>query len=255
MRCQRPIAIVFLTCLTAVVFAWPDVEAALWNDPVGEPRTPGEVAAGVTKSGESVGQFGRAATAPKNHSHAKESSRKKFDHGFTAEREAAALTFVTQYHPELAKLLTVLKTKEKEEYYRAVRDLFRTSERLALYREKFPDRYDLELKAWQNKSHIQLLATRLKLAPEDTKLAQQLKAALIEQNDIRVEILRQEREQQAERLERLDEQIERLQQHRELDAAKQLETLLRSVQKKMPPKKAPREAGKDGPKRTPKDTK
>jgi hypothetical protein len=239
-----------LTSLTAGAVEWTDAAAAWQADWAGESRVSGNAPAD-----ESDGRSGRAASAPKKHAPAKGSTRKKFDYGFTAEREAAALTFVRQYHPELASLLTVLKTKEKEEYHRAVRDLFRASERLALYREKFPERYDLELKAWQVKSRIQLLATRLKLTPEDTNLAHQLKSALIEQNQIRVEMLRQDREHQALRLKRLDEQIEKLQEHRELNAQRQLEALLRSVKKKPPPPQVPREAGRDGPKREQKQTK
>ena len=248
---QKTTVMVLLTLLATAVLGWQDVSGASGAEPAAGPRAPAVTPAVIKNVSEADGPSGRAATAPKKHSHAKDPSRKKFAHGFTAEREAAALTFVRQYHPELARLLRVLKTKEKEEYHRAIRDLFRTSERLAVYREKFPERYNLELEAWQNRSRIQLLATRLQLAPDDTKLAEQLKSALIEQIDIRVEILQQDREHQVERLKRLDEQIERLRKQREIDAERQLATLLRSVQKKPTPKQGPRQADKAGPKRGP----
>jgi hypothetical protein len=193
-----------------------------------------------------------AATAPTKPPAAIEASRHKADHGFTPEREAAALTFVRQHHPELAKLLATLKTKEKQEYFRAVRDLFRASERLATYREKYPERYDAELKAWQIKSHIQLVATRLKLSPEDARLREQLRSALVEQVDLRIQLLRQERQKMADRLKRLDDQIDEMQSHREDLADKQLQMFVRTVQKKPPPKRNPLETVKETGKRPPK---
>jgi hypothetical protein len=238
-----------------IVIVSPHVASACRPALAGEAGARVEVTSAPANANGSVGRTTPAAAAPKKHPRWKESTRKKVDHGFTPEREAAALTFVKQYHPELANLLTVLKVKEKEEYYRAVRDLFRTSERLALYREKYPERYDLELRAWQVKSRIQLIATKIKLTPDDTQLAQQLKSALIEQVDVRLEMLRHDREQQAARLKRLDEQIETLQSQRELNAERQLEVLLRAAQKRKPPKQDPRETGKGGPKRVPKETK
>src|SRR5687767_13810045 len=55
--------------------------------------------------------------------------------GITPEREAAVMTFVKHHHAELAELLIHLKENAPKEYERAVRDLFRTSERLAQVQE------------------------------------------------------------------------------------------------------------------------
>ncbi len=194
-----------------------------------------------------------APTVRKKDRGSKETSRPKIDHGFTPEREAAALTFVKQYHPELAKLLAALKTKERREYCRAVRDLFRHSERLAVFREKFPERYELELRAWQIKSRIQLVAARLRLSSEDTCLREQLKKSLAEQADVRIELLRQERKKMAERLEHLDDQIDEMQRQRELVAEKQLQALLRTVALKHHPKQKSQAASKEDVKRPAKE--
>src|SRR5262249_19634201 len=72
--------------------------------------------------------------------------------GITPEREAAVKTFVDQHHPELGELLVHLKENNKKEYEKAVRDLFKTSERLARTHEMDVERYDLELKLWQTQS-------------------------------------------------------------------------------------------------------
>ena len=178
---------------------------------------------------------------------------RKAEHGFTPEREAAALTFVHQYHPELARLLPILKKKDEGEYCQAIRDLFRTSERLASFREKFPDRYDIELKAWQLKSQIQLLATRLRITPDDVRLRDELKAVLLEQTEIRLRLLAEERQELAERLRRLDEQIDTLQNQKQSTADQQLQLLVRGSHKKPPLKQKPDPTGKSKPARSVKE--
>ena len=69
----------------------------------------------------------------------------------TPEREAAARTFVSRHHPELVALLDHLQTSEPKQYQRAVRELFRASERLAQFREQDEGRYALELETWKVK--------------------------------------------------------------------------------------------------------
>src|SRR5690349_8086084 len=66
----------------------------------------------------------------------------------TPEREAAALAFVQRNHAELADLLSALKTSQPEEYERAIRDIFRVTERLTTIQERDPLQYELDVAAW-----------------------------------------------------------------------------------------------------------
>lgn len=134
--------------------------------------------------------------------------------GFTPEREAAALTFVRANHPELAGLLERLKDRRPHDYEKAVRDLFRVSERLALSREMFPVRYELELKQWKLTSRIQVLSARIsmKRTPEQE---QELKRLLAEQLEVRRELLDFNLEQAANRTQMLQRDLD------DLDARKQ----------------------------------
>lgn len=145
--------------------------------------------------------------------------------GFTLGREAAAMTFVGQHHPELAELLVQLKESDVREYRRAIHDLFRTSERLAQIQEQEPARYEQELDAWKLKSRVQLLAARLRMTPGDEALRLQLKQTLLEQIDHQRARLDSERLRMAERLERLDAHLEKLQSNREQMAERQLQQL------------------------------
>jgi hypothetical protein len=253
MRFQSVRHLIFVVWLAIVVAALPGFMAAPSFHFAGQVLAQAPGPGSSTAVTDSENRSTPAPTARKKDRGSKETSRPKNDHGFTPEREAAALTFVKQYHPELAKLLAALKTKERQEYCRAVRDLFRHSERLAVYREKYPERYDLELRAWQIKSRIQLVAARLRLSSEDACLREELKKSLVEQADVRIELLRQERKKMAERLEHLDDQIDEMQQQRELVAEKQLQALLRTVAIKHHPKQKSQAASKEGVKRPAKE--
>lgn len=125
---------------------------------------------------------------------------------FTPEREAAALTFVTAHHPELAPLLAGLKLSRPNEYQRAIRKLFADSERLAHIREMQPKQYELKLREWMLESRIQLLVARLTME-RTPALEAELRTALEEQLSIHRDLLSQERDRAQQRIVALDREI------------------------------------------------
>jgi hypothetical protein len=133
---------------------------------------------------------------------------------FTPEREAAALTFVSAHHLELAPLLAHLKKSRPNEYQKAIRKLFNDSERLAHSREMQPRRYELELQEWKLSSRIELLVARLTM-DRTPALEAELRKALAEQLDVRRALLVQERERASQRLESVDKEIADLDTNRE----------------------------------------
>lgn len=143
----------------------------------------------------------------------------------TPEREAAAMTFVQQHHPELAELLVYLKRNLPKDYDKAARDLFRTSERLARLKDNGDEkRYEHELKLWQIRSRIQLLTARLRTRP-DEKLESELRSLLEQQYDLRLSQLQRERDRVAARLEKVNQQIDQLQEARQQAIDKQIRSL------------------------------
>ena len=144
--------------------------------------------------------------------------------GVTPEREAAVMKFVEQHHPELGTLLVRLKDGDRKEYDRAVRDLFRVSERLAQTHERDQSRYELELRAWQVQSRIDLLTARMRMSGGE-ELKSQLRQTLLEQHQIKQQLLQFERDRVAERLQKLDEQLKGIEQSREDIVEKQLRLL------------------------------
>jgi len=155
----------------------------------------------------------------------------------TPEREAAVLKFVQQNHPELSTLLESLKTKNEKEYQRAIRDLFRVTERLAQFHGRDNERYDVELRLWQAQSRLDLLAARLKMSDSD-ELRAQVRQSLEEVFSMRQALLRLERLRAADRVQKLDEQIATLDKSRDEFLDRQMQMLTsRSSKKEAPNKK------------------
>jgi hypothetical protein len=146
----------------------------------------------------------------------------------TPEREAAAITFVRHHHPELVDLLNQLKESKPAEYQTAIRELFQTSERLAQLREQDPQRYELELAGWKVKSRLQLLAARSAMSA-DKSFEDQLHTALAEQADIRLKLMKLERDRTADRLEKLNKNIEQYQSGEAAQIERQFEQLLKHI--------------------------
>lgn len=151
---------------------------------------------------------------------------RKTPSGMNIAREAAALAFVHEHHPELESLLASLKARQPKQYEAAIRDLFRHSERLAGFQEKDSARYELELKAWKLQSRVQLLSATVLMSPQDEAAKSKLKETLVEQLHARRELLAHERDQAAKRLKKLDAQLEKLDREAESTAEAQLQTIL-----------------------------
>lgn len=155
---------------------------------------------------------------------AKKDARPRASLAVTPEREAAVTTFVQRNHPELEDLLLYLKDSQPDEYERAVREIFRTTERLALIRERDRQQYDLEVAAWQAQSRVQLLAAKLQM-DSSPELATQLREALRLQNEARLALLKHERQKTADRLARFDTDIARVERDREAIIERQFKLL------------------------------
>lgn len=125
----------------------------------------------------------------------------------TSEHEAQALEFASKQHPELVGLISPLKASNPKEYQRAIRELFRTSERLDNIRLREPARYDLELEAWKLQSVVRLLAARL-VMESDSELQASLKDAIRKKADNRLRLMQYEKESLKSRLEQVSKEIE-----------------------------------------------
>lgn len=146
---------------------------------------------------------------------------------FTQEREAAALTFAGRHHPELVELLNHLSRHNRAEYEEAIRALFQVSEWLAGVEERDADRHLLELESWKLGSRINLLAARLTME-KSSQLEDELRTALQQQVDVRIQIMELERERLKTRLSKLEEQLQSAGDRREWEAERRFKLLLQN---------------------------
>lgn len=128
----------------------------------------------------------------------------------TPAREAKAIAFARKHHPELADLLARLKKADAQAYEKALREVSQNTERLGKMREADAERYELSLRVWTLDSRIRLLAARSTMS-NDPGIESELRALLRERQDVRLALLKLDRNRLQTRLERLEGQIQQLQ--------------------------------------------
>jgi hypothetical protein len=168
-----------------------------------------------------------SATLPARQARPKNNKNKQ-PLAITAEREAAVMNFVERNHAELGELLDYLKTSQPRQYEQAIKDIYRVTERLATIQERDPLHYELEVKLWTAQSRVQLLAARLKMSDSES-VKKDLREALAAQVDARLDVLKHQKKQAAQRLEKMDKDIEQLEANKDKTIERQLESLARSA--------------------------
>lgn len=132
----------------------------------------------------------------------------------TPSREAAALAFVEEHHPELRKILKQLQGMQPDRYEEAIADLFATSEQLAELKARDAERYELTLEQWKVQSRIGLLAAKMTRNSSES-LKKELEKLLNEQIDLRIRQHRQEAQRLEKRIQRSQELAQKLESDRE----------------------------------------
>jgi hypothetical protein len=148
------------------------------------------------------------------------------------ERAQRVVSFVEAHQPELAKVLANLQKRKPAEYARAIEELDRSVEPLTSGKAKDPRLHELQLRAWQARTRVELLGARL-VAGKDGKgegkaqdreaLERQLREAIAAELDIRAEQLAYRKQRSAAWY---DRQINRLSEKREDLVTARLKALL-----------------------------
>lgn len=170
-----------------------------------------------------------AAKAERNATSAKARAATKI----TPEREAAAIAFAGQNHPELSLLLANLKQNNPTEYHAAVVELDRIVERLTSLKPKNVTQHDSELAHWKMDSRIRLMAARLTMS-DNPALEAELKAAVREKVELTLAERKAERNRLQKRVEKLDQTIGELATKLDEVAEKEFAALKRSAQSSRP---------------------
>lgn len=201
----------------------------LADDPSSSDDKPGKVAKpnAPTKAERNSAGGKAAATATK----------------ISPDREAAAIAFAEENHPELATLLSSLKQNNPTEFRAAVAELDRIVERLAAMKQKNPQQHDSELTHWKMNSRIRLLAARLTMS-DNPAIEAELKTAVREKVELTLAERKAERERLQKRVEKLDQTISELSTKLDEVAEKELANVKKSAQSSRPTAKT--KPGKKG---------
>ena len=149
-------------------------------------------------------------------------------------RETAAIKFAQQHHPELAELLNRLKASHPDQFTKALRELDKTRDRLEKARENDAERYAILLHEWQLDSRVRLLAARLTMSTSE-ELETELRQALTERHDVRLQLLTYDREKSKTRLQKMDEQIAEHVQSRETSIDREFDRIKKTAKMRMKP--------------------
>jgi hypothetical protein len=129
-------------------------------------------------------------------------------------READALAFVREHHPELATVLQALKPMNPAEYRKAILELSQVGRNLADLKARNPKRYEFVLDTWKAKSRVELLAAQLAGSP-DEELKSQLRSAIEARVETDIRRQRYELEQAEAAAKKAREALDRLENHRD----------------------------------------
>lgn len=148
--------------------------------------------------------------------------------GLSAQAESDALAFAREHHPELAMLIEKLRTDNRREYDRAMRQLSQAQQRLVRLKKQSPPQYELALAAWKLDSRAQLLAARMTMS-KDPALEAELKQILRERVDVRLADLQAERGRLQDRLSKVDKSIHDIEADKTAVAEKDFQRIKQSV--------------------------
>jgi hypothetical protein len=152
------------------------------------------------------------------------------------EREQRVLSFVEAHQPELAKVLANLEKRKPAEYARAIEELDRSVQPLTTGKKKDPRLHELDVRAWQARTRVELLGARVMAGKEGKgegkgegkekdreELERQLREAIAAELDIRAERLTYRKQRSAAWY---DRQINRLSEKRDALIAARLKAIL-----------------------------
>jgi hypothetical protein len=129
-------------------------------------------------------------------------------------READALAFVRDQHPELATVLEALKPMNPAEYRKAIAELSEVARSMAEVKRKNPRRHEVILASWRAKSRVELLAAQLAGSPTE-ELRSQLRTAIETRIDAEIARRRFDLEQAEAAAKKAREALDLLENHRE----------------------------------------
>ena len=140
--------------------------------------------------------------------------------------DAATLEFVKLQEPELAELLSFMKTRRNKDYNAALDEIRRVRERLEGLKNRDRELHDVELALWRNAAQLRLWAAAVSASAKTLGEADRakLKELIERENDLTLQRLNIDKARAETRLEQLKQQIAKRQEQAESVVAKGIKT-------------------------------
>jgi len=168
----------------------------------------------------------QTAQRSKNANHNSSSKKTATD---AQQREEQALDFARQHHPELEEVILRLREMDEKQYVKVIREIWRVSDRLAGFKGRNKELYEIQLSLWKARSNATLAAAKLQLDPTNEDLKEQLRLALENKFEANRAALKWELAKARERVEKLERSLKTLE-------ASGSKTIQRELKRLSPPK-------------------
>ncbi len=136
----------------------------------------------------------------------------------------SAMTFATENHPELARLLEQLEKSRPGEFARAMKELNQQVQRLENVKDKSASRYAEQLESWKRDSQIRVQIARWSRS-QDAEQERQIRELLKKRREARVAQLQADQKRVSDQLARINEQLATMSESMESQVDKEWEQL------------------------------
>lgn len=137
------------------------------------------------------------------------------------------MEYVKKHNPPAARLLNQLERSSPGQFRQALQSLERDVENLRNYELRDPERFELALKQWRNRTNIEILLAQVARGQESPRTRQQLQRLLEEQRQVRRDWMNLELIALEKRAEKLREQLAQMPDPSESDQQKIADDMMR----------------------------
>lgn len=170
----------------------------------------------------------RGGGVPRGNGQLRENANRRPPVEITPQRREELIAFVRENNPPIERLLKNLETKNPGQFRTALQAMAREVQSLEDLKTRDPERFQLSLELWQNRSRLDLLAAQIALQTESRRpdLRRQMQQAMVQQNELRAKLVDLELQRVTERQTRLEKSRDELRNMTDADVRRQVSDVI-----------------------------
>lgn len=147
--------------------------------------------------------------------------------GMSPQSRTALMEYVRKHNPPAARLLIQLERTSPGQFRQALQSLEREVDSLRQFETRDPERFELALKQWRNRTNIDIVLAQIARGQESPSTRQQLQRLLDEQRQVRRELMALELIALEKRTQRLRDQLASMEELSEAEQLRLVDDMLR----------------------------